>query len=424
MPFGFALGVLGLYTLFTPWLLWTRGEDTIAGIPYGPHLHEALGVYVVGIGVLIAAWAALPVQRHKEWAGVFARVRWQSVVALLLIYLVVYCYALHQAGVPLREYVQWKRSDLYLNLFGKHWPNPLADKAADGLVSVGYLLGIVLPWVGLPLGIGWVLLFSLAGFRYRTLILVGGWVLAGFLYIERKTGRWLLFGLVLLAGIGMAWLTLNRIRLSQRLFQRVDNDLSHFDLRLLANETNNSQTFRVLLGYYHAHGSRADGTLATPSFVAVRAIPSFLFPDKKKPVAPLLTHIRQAYDATPAGGELHPAVSNIEEYYLGYGMAGVVVGMGLLALFVPMAGGPRPAPLSVGNTVPFPAHQPGLFAAAGRPYRISGPAPGPALYLVQLWTRPPHPKPHSLKQRWGAAAQTSPPSTTTGISPAGGRWYG
>jgi hypothetical protein len=129
----------------------------------------------------------------------------------------------------------------------------------------------------------------------------------------------------------MAWLTLNRIRFSQRLFKKMDHNLAHFDLRLLANETNNSQTFGVVLGYYHAKNLGPDGVLATPTFVAVRAVPAFLFPDNKKPLPPLLGHIKEAYSATPAGAELHPAVSNLEEYYLGYGAWGVIVGMLFLA---------------------------------------------------------------------------------------------
>lgn len=333
MPFAFALGVSGMYTLFTPWLLWYRGENTIAGLDYGPHLPEALGVYLTGVGLFIAVWQALPemhgVPKLRLGSGTKLRLR---VLTLLGMYLAVFLYGLHQAGVPLGEWLHWKNSNTYLNLFGKHWPSPLVDKAADGLITLGYLLLVAWPVVGVPVGVALLGVFALAGFRYRLVLLTGSGLLHAFLRVQGRSGRVLLSAGVLTACVGLAWITLNRIRVSQRLFKQVDNDLTHFDLRLLANETNNSQTFRVLLGYYHARGSKADGAGGTLTYVLVRALPARVFREGKKPVAPLLQHIRAAYDTTPEGSELHPAVSNLEEYYLGYGMAGLLLGMALMAL--------------------------------------------------------------------------------------------
>lgn len=354
IPLGFALGVLGMYTLFTPWLLWYRGEDSIAGLNYGPHLAEAMGVYMVGVGIFLASWAAFPDFKARSfWKIEVGRNEAGRILVLLAGFLAVFLYGLHQAGVPLGEWLQWKNSNTYLNLFGKPWPSPLVDKAADGMITLGYLLLVAWPLLGLPVGAALLGVFALAGFRYRLVLLTGSGLLYAFGQVRGRGGRIMLALGILVACLGMAWITLNRIRVSQRLFKQVDNDLTHFDLRLLANETNNSQTFRVLLGYYHAHGSRADGLLATPTFVAVRALPVRVFPEGKKPVAPLLQHIRAAYDATPEGAQLHPAVSNLEEYYLGYGMAGVVVGMGLLALLCRWMGSWGPAGMPLGTLFLF-----------------------------------------------------------------------
>jgi hypothetical protein len=153
--------------------------------------------------------------------------------------------------------------------------------------------------------------------------------------------------------MGVAWLTLNRIRFSQRLFHKLDHNLTHFDLRLLANETNNSQTFRVLLGYYHKNNVSADGLLATPTFVWVRAIPARFFSEGIKPVSPLLANIRRAYDATPEGEELHPAVSNIEEYYLGFGAWGIIIGMAMMAWLCRWLGAQAPLIGSLGTIFLF-----------------------------------------------------------------------
>lgn len=332
LPFAFALGVLGMYTLFTPWLLWQRGENSIAGLDYGPHLPEALGVYLVGVGIFIAAWWALPVLKVGSFRLEVNRRLAGQVLLLLGAYMAVFLYGLHQAGVPLGEWLQWKNSNTYLNLFGKHWPSPVVDKAADGMITLGYLLLVAWPIVGVPVGVALLGVFALAGFRYRLVLLMGSGLLHAFLRVRGGRGRVLLGVGVLLACVGLAWITLNRIRVSQRLFKQVDNDLTHFDLRLLANETNNSQTFRVLLGYYHSRGSQADGQQGTLTYVLVRALPARVFREGKKPIAPLLQHIRAAYDTTPEGSKLHPAVSNLEEYYLGYGMAGVLLGMALMAL--------------------------------------------------------------------------------------------
>lgn len=332
LPFAFALGVLGLYTLFTPWLLWYRGENSIAGLDYGPHLPEALGVYLVGVAIFIASWWALPVMQAGSFRLDVDRRLARRVLLLLGAYIAVFLYGLHQAGVPIGEWLQWKNSNTYLNLFGKHWPSPLVDKAADGMITLGYLLLVAWPVVGIPVGLVLQGVFALAGFRYRLVLLMGSGLTYAFLRVRGLQGRVLLGVGVLLACLGLAWITLNRIRVSQRLFKQVDNDLTHFDLRLLANETNNSQTFRVLLGYYHSRGSQADGQQGTLTYVLVRALPARVFREGKKPIAPLLQHIRAAYDTTPEGSELHPAVSNLEEYYLGYGMAGVLLGMALMAL--------------------------------------------------------------------------------------------
>lgn len=353
VPFAFALGVLGMYTLFTPWLLWYRDEDSIAGLDYGPHLPEALGVYLAGVGIFIAFWWALPVMQAGSFRLEVNRRLAGRILLLLGAYMAMFLYGLHQAGVPLGEWLHWKNSNTYLNLFGKHWPSPLVDKAADGMITLGYLLAVVWPLVGVQVGVALLGVFALAGFRYRLVLLTGSGLLHAFLRVRGGQGRVLLSLGLLVAGLGLAWITLNRIRVSQRLFKQVDNDLTHFDLRLLANETNNSQTFRVLLGYYHARGSQADGQQGTLTYVLVRALPARVFREGKKPVAPLLQHIRAAYDTTPEGSELHPAVSNLEEYYLGYGMAGVLLGMALMSLLCRWMGSWGPVGMPLGTLFLF-----------------------------------------------------------------------
>ncbi len=331
VPLGFALGSLWLYTWFTPVLLWWRGEGSIAGLAYAAHLPEMLGVYGVGVGVFVATWAALPTATETRWVRqVWDGVRPGRLWALLGLYLGLFLTGLWVQGIPLAAWFSPGRSDTVLNLFGYHWKVPLVDKALDGLITLGYLLPAshALGWLALPLCL---VLFALAGFRYRTLLLVGGLLLAALLRTQTRGQRLVALGLCAVAATGMAWLTLNRLNVSARLYKKWDYNLAQFDARLLANETNNSQTFGVLLGHYHAWGGRPDGWGASPHFVAVRALPKALWPGGQKPVAPLLGNIRAAYDATPAGAQLHPAVSNLEEYYLGYGMWGVVLGMAALA---------------------------------------------------------------------------------------------
>ena len=331
VPLGFSLGTLWLYTWFTPALLWWRGEGSIAGLAYATQLPEMLGVYIVGAGVFVAAWAALPARPEVGWAlRLWQDLRPAQVWALLVGYVGLFLLGLWVQGIPLGAWLMPKRSDTILNLFGYHWKVPLVDKALDGLITLGYVLPGVSPlgWLALPLCL---VLFALAGFRYRTLLLVGGLLLAALARARTGKQRAVLLGLCAISATGMAWLTLNRLNVSARLYKKWDYNLAHFDLRLLANETNNSQTFGVMLGYYHTRGGKPDGWAASPHFVAVRAVPKALWPGGQKPVAPLLRHIRTAYDATPAGSKLHPAVSNLEEYYLGYGIWGVVLGMAALA---------------------------------------------------------------------------------------------
>lgn len=356
IPFGFGLGVLFLYTLFTPFLLWLRQEGTIAGIPYAPHLPEVLGVYILGLGVFIAAWWALPAPQNGASTGwSFSITKGDLPMLWVLLGL---CFAgclwgIAQQDIPLGEWFTYKNSNKYLNLFGQHWRTPLVDKLSDMLIVVAYLLIVLRPRFAYFLLPILAVYFGLLGFRYRHLLLFGSLLVYIFWQLPAGKAQWRFWGLVVLGCVGMAWLTLNRIRFSQRFFKKLDYNLAHFDARLLANETNNSQTFGVLLGYYHTHHLPPDGWLATPTFVTVRALPARVFAGRKKPLAPLLKHIRRAYNTTPAGTKLHPAVSNLEEYYLGYGPVGVIAGMALMALLCYLLASLGPVAGSVGTVFLF-----------------------------------------------------------------------
>lgn len=189
------------------------------------------------------------------------------------------------------------------------------------------------PWHWFILGAA-IFCYLILGFRYRILLLIIG-VLYHFLVTNRLSlvslVRWVVIGVSIAYTIN--FITVNREALSTLNFNEVTfesdtyGNLSPYQLML--HQTDNYKTEMMVMQYINRNHIEYDYGESMFLHIFIRIIPASFFEGGVKPSIPQLEIIKNSF-GTKAGYFAGAAVSNVTEYYIAFGKAGVVFFMLLL----------------------------------------------------------------------------------------------
>lgn len=183
-----------------------------------------------------------------------------------------------------------------------------------------------------------IIYFLILGFRYRIILLL----LAGFYNMlwSRKINIVNILKIVLF--IVASSYVINFISLNRDDFSRADFDNitysteSPYELSpygFLMQQTENYSTDFNVLKYFEESTVQHDLGFSMFGHILIRVTPSFLYTNNTKPPIPQQEIIKNCF-TTIAGYESGSAVTNIFQYYIAYGIYGVVFFMGLIGYFL------------------------------------------------------------------------------------------
>ena len=341
LPFLWALLLLFIFCWVGPAWLFASNLMEVAGLAYGSKFAAACWVYAGGVSAFVGGYIAICFWKQREHnaprllppapTALQAGCVWAIGLGLTL-------YSFHASGAPVWDVFDFSDKRANLVLYSGHI-NKYFENGSDFLLGASVALG------GLGIGVGLAtvplvallaisfLLFFMMGFRYRIVLLLLGLATTFYLRRKEKVSWWKAVLLVCCLGYVVAFSTVNRYWIATRNWHQISPSVAGFDLGLLVHETNNCQTFMTMLACRQQTGTGPDYGVSSLGFLFLRPIPRFLWPDGKKPFPPLLAEMRSCYDRTIEGKKTNPALSHLEEYYLGGGWVGVLLGMSVLSLF-------------------------------------------------------------------------------------------
>ena len=179
-----------------------------------------------------------------------------------------------------------------------------------------------------------IIYFLILGFRYRIILLL----LAGF-YNMLWNNKINIFNILkVLLFIVFSSYIINFISLNRDDFSRADFDNitysteSPYELSpygFLMQQTENYSTDFNVLKYFEESSVNHDLGFSMFGHIVIRITPSFVYTNNTKPIIPQQEIIKNCF-TTIAGYESGSAVTNIFQYYIAYGIYGVVFFMGLI----------------------------------------------------------------------------------------------
>jgi len=190
-------------------------------------------------------------------------------------------------------------------------------------------------WVILLLSI---LCYLILGFRYRILLLIIG-VIYHFVVTSRISFKTIIKWIFILWIISYA---INFITLNRRAFRtlefndvtfesKVENNLSPYQLVL--HQTDNYKTEMMVVKYMRDNNVEYDYGESMFTHIFIRIIPATFFENDKKPDIPQLDVIKKSFNSKE-GRYAGAAVSNVIEYYIAFGVAGIIICMLILGVFL------------------------------------------------------------------------------------------
>lgn len=183
-----------------------------------------------------------------------------------------------------------------------------------------------------------ILCYMILGFRYRILLLIIG-VIYHFVITNRLSFKTIVKWIFISWTISYAinFITLNRRALRTLEFNdvtfesKVENGLSPY--QLVMHQTDNYKTEMMVVKYMKDNNVDYDYGESMFTHIFIRIIPATFFENDKKPEIPQLNVIKKSFNSKE-GIYAGAAVSNIIEYYIAFGIAGIVVFMIILGAFL------------------------------------------------------------------------------------------
>ncbi|SDL60505.1 hypothetical protein SAMN05421823_10728 [Catalinimonas alkaloidigena] len=353
LPYSLVLGLYFVFTFYTPVVNVWAGNLTLYGHAFGAYVESGLLLYSMGVAAFSLGYLLLPAPARRplksRWSAAWVQQKlpmlWGIFAGVIFVNLLILGVLSNRWSLTL--------------LFYAGGYSPYLEACTDSLITL-FTLALVcrvrLRWLVVA-GVLLFGLFMLAGWRYRIvmlLIIVGGWWLMQARVSPRFWTKAVL-GTVL-AGIVVMWITLNRAVIVHGWYEAITFDLTQFDESEIRYQTNNSQAFFSVLEYLDRPDVSFDYGRTMFGFILVRPLPAFLFPEGQKPDPPALTLLHQAF--APTDERVTAALTNLGEWYVAFGLPGVVLGMMAFGCLLSRFPPPRMARASTSDVAPMPEQRP------------------------------------------------------------------
>jgi oligosaccharide repeat unit polymerase len=193
------------------------------------------------------------------------------------------------------------------------------------------------PWHWIILAAS-VLCYMILGFRYRILLLIIG-VIYHFVITNRLSIKTLIKWAFIGWGISYSinFITLNRTALKTLEFSdvtfesKVQYGLSPY--QLVMNQTDNYKTEMMVVKQMKKNNVDYDYGESMFTHIFIRIIPASFFKENKKPEIPQMNTIKNSFNSKE-GRYAGAAISNVTEYYLAFGIFGIILFMTVLGFFL------------------------------------------------------------------------------------------
>lgn len=346
----FSTCALALFHGLGPLGNWLLEPHVLHGLPLDGYYAQEFFLYGLGLWALAGGyyWGWSHYRPWKNPLPGYFRPAWlaKNVITGILLGLL----AVLLLNMVLNHYEFWSVFDFTdqrerLQVFKRPFHSIVLESFTNAFMSALVLAWIfrMKRWVWLLWAVPLLVFFALTGWRYRVVLTLAVLVWDAWLFWpQTRARRWAAAALVLLATVGVPWLTVNRWYLGKRQFDQMQWSLSGFNYHTLLTELNTSQTFLALLKYKDEQDLGPDWGQSMLGHIVVRAMPSSWFPNAQKPLAPNLQLIQEAVPRPNPRG--FPAVGLIEEWYLSFGYSGVLLGMAALGWLMTRLPDPRRSP--------------------------------------------------------------------------------
>ncbi|WP_231427787.1 O-antigen polysaccharide polymerase Wzy [Pedobacter sp. Leaf250] len=213
----------------------------------------------------------------------------------------------------------------------------LGDSLILAFIIIIYEKSFNKPWQWLLMGLT-IFCYMLLGFRYRILLLIIG-IIYHFVVTSRLSLqtiiKWILIGSIISYAVN--FITLNRTALKTLEFNnvtfesKVQNGLSPY--QLIMNQTDNYKTEMLVVKYMRDNNIDFDYGESMFAHILIRIIPASFFENNKKPSIPQSDIIKKSFNSKE-GRYAGAAVSNVIEFYIAFGIFGIIFFMTVLGVFI------------------------------------------------------------------------------------------
>jgi hypothetical protein len=350
--FLFILFIFFIYLTVTPALFYYSGYKGIFGTDcrIGHHYEEAAFMYAINIFFVIIGYVMLPNKIARQRQPVIHTTYDASTKAQILFFVFYSIVILNLAlgGESIFQLLTFQyeaevneKGQAELVLMGNHdvgFSNYLAN-FADAIITT--LLGCFIfktpRWRMIGLTLIALLLFSMLGFRYRTLLTLFGFFIIYVLMSEVTMGRilsYVFIGSTML--YVMLFLTANRWEIASAQWDKVSYDVTKMDYFYMISQTRASMADMAVLRNFDRHPELPyEGGSIMFLTPIIRLTPSFIYPGGKKPYPDEGPYSGSTtlYTITRHSKGAGEAISMLGTFYLSFGYAGIVFFAFLLGFF-------------------------------------------------------------------------------------------
>lgn len=315
--FSFSILVYLVYYMYSGFFSWEQRNFIIIGNTIEDIFEKGLIFYCMGMACFITGYITGPANKSRP-KPFYTKKKYfdQPLLLKLTLLFLVISYVIRFVGSGLSGSL-----DTYIY------------STQDFLITltIGLYLRKVRPAYLLTFVVAVFILFSSNFFRYRIILTVTG---LGVIYLYRHPEffqnilKYAIIGVM--AAYAFLFITLNRQILANLAFDEIHYNVfedSENSQSIVLDQGSNIHADFTVFKYYRDHPeARHDYGETMFIYPFIRALPGFLFADGK-PYPPSLQTIVNAYGGDYTAEHSGKAVTNIGEFYIAFGITGIVAGM-------------------------------------------------------------------------------------------------